>query len=275
MRLHGKVLVLYAAGSFLETDDRTRVNYIAELQDSIWVALNSGLNGGAGALAVSGDSIYVGGEFTEVDGQVDTSLAVWNNATLTWNPIGASGFNGPVLALAADGKGGVYAGGNFGEVAQVGRGNLVHWNGSTFGTVASGADNTVEALATDETALYAGGWFEYMDNGTITSLHFAALDGAGASVSISSLPDVASLSIYPNPTSNSSTISVGLAKSGNIRIEIFNAVGVRVALLADGNYQTGQQEFTLDASKLVSGIYFLRLTNDGVVTSENFVVERE
>jgi hypothetical protein len=265
--------ILYAAGSFLETDDRTRVNYVAQLQDSIWISLNNGLNGEAGALVVSGDSLYVGGAFTEADGQVDTSLAVWNNTTQEWNPIGAAGFNGPVLTLAADGKGGVYAGGEFSEVAQVGRGRLVHWNGSTFGSVSSGANNTVEALATDETALYAGGWFTAVDNGTITSLHFAALDGAGASVSISPLPDVSSLSIYPNPSSNSSTVSVVLAKAGNIRIEIFNALGTRVALLADGNYQAGQEEFTLDAAKLLSGIYFLRLTNDGVSSMENFVVQ--
>jgi trimeric autotransporter adhesin len=268
---------LYATGSFSEADDATVVRGIAEIQaGGSWSPLNTGLNDYGYALAISGDSLYVGGEFTEVDGQVDSSLAVWNNATQEWNPIGAAGFNGPVLALAADGKGGVYAGGNFGEVAQVSRGNLVHWNGSTYGTVESGADNTVEALATDESALYAGGWFEYMDNGTVRSLHFAALNGAGVdAVSISSLPDVTSLSIYPNPASNSSTISVGLAKAGNMRIEIFNALGIRVVLLADGNYQTGQQDFTLDAAKLLSGIYFLRLTNDGVVTSENFIVERE
>jgi trimeric autotransporter adhesin len=269
---------LYAAGSFAESDDGTIVHGIAEIQSGdSWSSLNTGLNNYAYALAPSGDSLYVGGEFTEADGQTDSALAVWNNTTQVWNPIAASGFGGYVDALAADGKGGVYVGGGL-DVAGLYNGTiyyygLVRWNGSAFVSAGSGVDNEVEALATDETALYAGGWFEAADNGTITSLHFGALDGAGASVSISSLPDVTSLSIYPNPTSNSSTISVDLAK-GNIRIEIFNALGVRVALLADGNYETGQQDFTLDASKLLSGIYFLRLTTDGVITGENFVVER-
>ena len=267
---------LFAAGSFGSSDDGTVLDGIAQIQSGgAWGSLNDGLNNTVYALAPSGDSLYVGGAFTKADGQVDTSLAVWNNPTQVWNPIGAAGFNGQVNTLAADGKGGVYAGGNFGEVAQVGRGNLVHWNGSSFGTVASGADNTVEALATDESALYAGGWFDAMDNGTITSLHFGALNGAGASVSIPPSANITSLSIFPNPASASSTISVGLAKAGNVRIEIFNALGSRVALLADGNYQSGQQDFAFDASKLLSGIYFLRLTNNGVVSTENFIVERE
>jgi trimeric autotransporter adhesin len=265
---------LYAAGTFVQTDEALQVNYVAQLQDSVWGSLNSGLNSYAYALAPSSDSLYVSGVFTKADGQVDTALAVWNGSN--WNPIASAGLNGGVYALAADGNGGVYAGGQFSEVAGVSRGNLVHWNGSAFGTVSSGVNNTVEALATDSGALYAGGWFTEAGSSAITSLHFGALSGAGVdAVSISSLPDVASLSIFPNPASASSTISVGLAKAGNIRIEIFNALGSRVALLADGTYQTGQQEFTMDASKMLSGIYFLRLTNDGVVTSENFVVERE
>ncbi len=267
--------ILYAAGSFVQTDSGNEVNYVAHIQSGgSWENLNDGLNRAGFALAVSGDSLYVGGAFTQADGQTCSSLAVWNNANQEWNPIGGSEFNGYVYSLAADGNGGVYAGGYFNEVDQAVGNNLVQWNGSSFVTVGSGVNNEVESLATDETALYAGGWFQTADNAMVRSLHFGALAGAGASsVSISSLPDVTSLSIYPNPASSSATISMGLAKAGNIRIEIFNALGVRVALVADGNYQTGQQEFTVDAGKLVSGIYFLRLTNDGVTSTENFVVE--
>jgi len=265
---------LYAAGSFSRSDDGTFVKGVAQIQSGgSWSSLNSGLNNVAYALAVSGDSLYVGGAFTQVDGMVDSSLAVWNNASQVWNPIGASGFNGSVFALTADGYGGVYAGGQFSEVAQVGRGNLVHWNGSAFGTVASGVDNKVEALATDETALYAGGWFLYSDNGRIRDLHFAALDGAGAGVSNSPSQAGITFSIYPDPASSSSTISVDLAKSSSVHIEIYNAIGNRVALVADGTYPQGQQTFTFDAGKLQPGIYFLRLTNEGITSTEHFVVQ--
>jgi hypothetical protein len=266
---------LYAAGSFLKADDGTVLDYIAQIQaGGSWSSLNSGLNNTAFALAVSGDSLYVGGAFTEADGQVDSSLAVWNNTTQEWNPIGASGFNGTVYALAADGNGGVYAGGEFSEVAQVGRGNLVHWDGSSFGTVASGVNNTVEALATDPSALYAGGWFTEAGSTTNISLHFGALDGAGAVSAVNSSAVIAaSLSIYPNPAAASSNITLTFAKAANIRLELFNALGNRIALVADGTYQSGAQIFPLDATKLTSGIYFLCLTNDGVASTKNFVVQ--
>jgi hypothetical protein len=263
---------LYAGGEFYKTDDGTVVDGIAQLQEGIWGALNNGVNNYVYALAASGDSLYIGGNFTGADGQIDSSLGIWNGAS--WNPIGAAGFDGPVVALAADGNGGVYAGGNFSDVAQVGRGNLVHWNGSKFGTVASGVNNTVDALATDDVALYAGGWFQTAGSNQITSLHFAALDGAGAGVTPVTSSD-ASWSVYPNPSPASSTISLDLAQSANVRIELFNAVGSRISLLANGFYPMGRQDFSLDAHALPSGIYFLRLMNNGVVTTKNFIVSRE
>lgn len=263
---------LYAAGSFVLTDDGSRVNYVAQLQDSTWGSLNTGLNSAAYALAPSGDSIYVGGDFTEADGRQATALAVWNGND--WNPIG-TGFDNGVYALAADGDGGVYAGGEFTQVAGVSRGDLVHWSGSAFGTVAAGVDNTVSALATDAAALYAGGWFESADNGKVTSLHFGALDGAGVSLVRSPLPNVASLYIYPNPASTKSTISLDLIKAGSIRMEVYSTIGVRVATLANGMYSTGPVNFSFDVSALPVGMYFLRLTSNESVSEQCILVEKD
>ena len=261
---------LFVGGEFAVTDDGTVVNGVAQLQDGVWGALNSGLDNYVYALAISGDSLYVGGVFSKADGLNATALAVWNGND--WNPIG-TGFNREVDALAADGHGGVYAGGGFTMVAGINRGNLVHWNGSSFGTVAGGVDNTVDALATDTIALYAGGWFETAGNSGTVSLHFGALDGAGAGVTASP-SSTASWSVYPNPSSASSTISLDLANPADVRIELFNSLGSRIAMIANGFYPSGPQEFPFDASKLASGIYFLRLTSGGIVSTQHLVVER-
>ncbi len=264
--------VLYAAGAFVETDNGTRVNYIAQLQDGYWGTLNGGLNSYAYALAVSGDSLYVGGRFTSADGLLDSSLATWNGTE--WNPIAAPGLNGEVTALAADGHGGVYAGGFFSEVAGVTRNNLVHWNGSSYGTVGGGVFGRVTGLATDTSALYACGYFMYVGNSQALSLHFAALDGAGAGVTATPSNN-ATWSVYPNPSSASSTISLDLSKAEDVRIELFNSLGSRIAIIANGFYDIGFKDFSLDAHALPSGIYFLRLTSGGMVTTRSFSVERE
>jgi type IX secretion system substrate protein len=267
---------LYAAGSFMKADDGTAVDYIAEIQSGgLWTPLNSGLNEPAFVLAVSGDSLYVGGDFTEADGQVDSALAVWNNTSQEWNPIAASGCDGTVYALAADGKGGVYAGGDFSEVAQVNRGNLVHWDGSAFGTVASGVNNTVEALATDSGALYAGGWFTEAGSSSNISLHFGALDGDGVdAVSAPISANNPTESIYPNPVINAATVDISLAQSGPIKLELFNSIGERVSLLADGPFAQGKQSFSLNSKGLPDGLYFLRLTVGGVISTQSVAIEK-
>jgi hypothetical protein len=154
----------------------------------------------------------------------------------------------------------------------VGRGRLVHWNGSTFGTVASGVNNTVVALATDATALYVGGWFESAGSNNTRSLHFAALDGAGASVTTE--PEMsASLSIFPNPVSASSTITLELPSTTHVRLELFNALGDRIAIFSDGKFDSGEQSFTFDGHALPNGLYFLRLMANEHVMSYQVVVE--
>src|SRR5207244_708446 len=46
---------LYVGGSFGVSDDGTRLNGIAQLQEGQWGSLNNGLNNNVYALAVSGD----------------------------------------------------------------------------------------------------------------------------------------------------------------------------------------------------------------------------
>ncbi len=264
---------LYAAGSFTKADDGTVLNWIAQIQSGgSWTSLNTGLDNTSYALAVSGDSLYVGGAFMNADGQSATSLAVWNGAD--WNPIG-TGFDQPVYALAADGNGGIYAGGAFTTVDGVSRGYLVQWNGSTFGTVGSGVNNTVEALATDPNALYAGGWFEDAGSAKTVSLHFGALDGAGvAAVSPSPASNNPAESVYPNPVVNASNVDITLAEAGPIKLELFNSIGERVSLLADGVFVQGTQGFLLNSKDLPNGLYFLRLTAGGIVTTQSVAIEK-
>ncbi|HEY3876909.1 MAG TPA: T9SS type A sorting domain-containing protein [Candidatus Kapabacteria bacterium] len=57
------------------------------------------------------------------------------------------------------------------------------------------------------------------------------------------------------------------------RLELFDAMGIKRSTIAEGFYPSGPQEFSIAVKSLAAGIYFLRLTMDGRITTEHFVVE--
>ncbi len=65
---------------------------------------------------------------------------------------------------------------------------------------------------------------------------------------------------YPNPFNPTTVIEFRLAEPGNIRLEIFNMLGQKVATLHDGYMKAGQNDVVWNGSELSSGIYFYRLT---------------
>lgn len=71
-----------------------------------------------------------------------------------------NGTNGTVYALAIDGNGNVYAGGNFTTVGGIAANYVAKWNGSTWMSLGTGTNGIVRTLAVDSNDnVYAGGGF--------------------------------------------------------------------------------------------------------------------
>lgn len=119
------------------------------------------------ALAVSGRTVYVGGLYDKIGGQVRTNLAALDavtGAVTSWNPainhFGASFFGlNQVCALAVSGST-VYVGGGFSDIGGLYRNNLAALDAVTGQAAAwnPAAGSTVRALAISGGWVYAGGY---------------------------------------------------------------------------------------------------------------------
>lgn len=61
---------------------------------------------------------------------------------------------------------------------------------------------------------------------------------------------------YPNPFNPTTKIAYALPADGRVEIEVFNAIGQRVARIADDLQSAGYREATWNASGVPSGVYF-------------------
>ncbi len=195
--------------------------------NNTWSALTGqgngeGTNGPVNALAVSGNNVYVGGQFNFVNNLPGppvqaTNVACWNSATNTWSALtgqmGGEGTDAPVKALAASGND-VYVGGNFflanaNGVAPVFASRVAKWNsgnntwsaleGAGPGNGVDGSSAVVNALALSGNFLYVGGNFTVANVGgtpsvpanrvarwNISNNTWSALPGAGNGNGVSS-----------------------------------------------------------------------------------------
>ncbi|MBL0175585.1 MAG: T9SS type A sorting domain-containing protein [Ignavibacteria bacterium] len=93
------------------------------------------------------------------------------------------------------------------------------------------------------------------------------------------IPEPTSLTLsqnYPNPFTTHTTIPYSIAGSGEqqLRIELYDAMGRRVATLYDGTASAGEHVLPFDASGLVPGMYFVRLVTGGKMEVRKMVVVR-
>lgn len=81
--------------------------------------------------------------------------------------------------------------------------------------------------------------------------------------------------VAPNPVTESSRMIVTVRETEDVRIEAYDALGRRVALLYDGTMAPGREHtISLDALPGASGHYFLRITGESFSRVERAVVLR-
>ncbi len=69
---------------------------------------------------------------------------------------------------------------------------------------------------------------------------------------------------YPNPFNPSTRITFNLPMLGGYSLRVYNTLGQEVSVLFNQQMTAGTYSYTFNASNLPSGIYFCRLTGDGM-----------
>jgi hypothetical protein len=87
------------------------------------------------------------------------------------------------------------------------------------------------------------------------------------------LPQTAQLhQNYPNPFNPSTTIAYDLSTAGDVKLEVYNALGLKVATMVNEAQAAGSYVQRFDASRLPSGMYFYRLTSNGYQSTKSMLL---
>lgn len=108
-------------------------------------------------------------------------------------------------------------------------------------------------------------WADGGDPSPIKAQHVLADGRLGAPNPLPSTePDpraLASLRVAPQPVDGEATIHVSMAEAAHVRLDVLDALGRRVATLADGALAAGDHTLAFDARGLAPGVYVARLTS--------------
>lgn len=164
---------LYVGGKFLTAGTVTSYN-VALWNGFDWGAIGRegnnavnqiGANSGVFAVAIKGDDVFIGGDFTSAGGIPAARVARWNSATNSWSALG-SGISSPgafVRSMRIVGDD-LYVGGIFSSAGGVTTSGIARWSigGKSWSDVGGGLGGNspfLFAMTSSGTDLYVAGAF--------------------------------------------------------------------------------------------------------------------
>ncbi len=217
-------------GVFISTNDG------ANWQQS---SLNSGI---VRAIVSNGSNIYAG---TNSGVFISTNYgANWVESSLSTQYIYSMALNGSNL-YAANGTGGVWVSNNSG----------VNWTQRNEGFGGLNVQNVFISGSYIYASAYTG------SNHTVFRRPLSELVGI-QNIS-SEIPDGFSLQQnYPNPFNPSTKIKFAIPNSSFVKLAVYDMLGREVSSLVNEQLQPGTYEYEFEASGLISGVYFYKISTD-------------
>jgi len=100
---------------------------------------------------------------------------------------------------------------------------------------------------------------------------YAVRSLSGGDQSVVQLPQTFKLlQNYPNPFNSETVIPLELPQRSQVKIELFNVCGQSLGVVYQGIQEAGWQKIPYNASALASGLYFCRVTAQGLERNGSF-----
>ena len=159
---------------------------------------------------------------------------------------------------------------------------IVFGRNNALWTIPASGSEVVTQLTTP-TAPFAGDYDPaYSNNGQLIAFARATLPFEGSSAAQGPGPQVVQQDPvptefglgqnFPNPFNPTATIRYALPTDANVSLEVYNALGQRVAQLVDQPMAAGYHDVVFNASQLASGIYIYKIQAGSFVQSRKMIL---
>lgn len=76
------------------------------------------------------------------------------------------------------------------------------------------------------------------------------------------------LKLFPNPANDAMKVSFELKESADVKIELFDVSGRRIAIIAEKKNQIGEMVETINTSLYANGSYVIKVSTNGIITQQ-------
>ena len=83
--------------------------------------------------------------------------------------------------------------------------------------------------------------------------------------------DVFAASVYPNPTSNSTSVNFTLNSASEVNVTVSDITGKVVEVLMNETSVSGEQKISFDASSYANGAYYVTIATEGSTVTKKFM----
>jgi len=125
------------------------------------------------------------------------------------------------------------------------------------------------AIAPDHSVIFN------QNNGVNPDSLQAAIDAVLSTTSLNNVPTlISNMSVFPNPAGNTATLNLHLIRSSKLEVSFYDLQGKWIQKAFVGNCNAGENQVSLDLSRINSGLYQLKVLAENESSTLQLLIAR-